>query len=93
MSAKASVAVPGDSDHDGRAAPMVVVLLVLLVLRLRAALVDDLNPCVVAGAEHRPDGEGPAGVARLAVQDGVGDQLGRQQHQVICERAHSNGLA
>jgi hypothetical protein len=32
-------------------------------------------------------------VARLAVQDGVGDQLGRQQHQVICERAHSNGLA
>jgi len=65
----APVAVSGYCGDDGQSAP---VLVVNLVGRPRAPVVDYLAPRVIAGVERYPNGEGPVGMAGATVQDGVG---------------------
>ena len=63
--------VPGGIDHS---------------LVPRAAVVLDFDLNVMVWADGGPDGEGAAGQARMAVQGGVGRELGGAQDRVICPR-------
>jgi hypothetical protein len=52
-----------------------------------AAFVLNFDPHVTAGAECGADGELPAGPTGVAVQGGVGGQLGYAQYRVVGDGA------